>query len=395
MAVGQRQHACAADASAPGAKKASAFVGVERVALIPRAAFTAAGAICDIGEGKDHHLARDVGAGAGKETAMPRYPTLVAAAAALFAMSPALAQQDPSADYPNRPVKIVVSVPAGGGVDTVTRIFAAGLQHHLGQPFVIENRGGAGGNIGAETVYTAEPDGYTLLASQPAPITSNVALYKKLNFDPAALESVAVMAKFPNVLLVRQDFPAKTAQEFIAYAKANPGKITFASQGPGTTSHLTAELFMKLTGTKMLHVPYRGTGPALNDLVAGHVDFIFMELASAYKLHEGGKSRILAVATDRRLDLLPDIPTLIELGVAGFISDTWNAISAPPKTPAAIVSKLNRTINEIINESATKARFRDLQVSAAGGSPQDMAKLKHDETERWSKVIREAGIQPE
>src|SRR6516162_6607506 len=200
---------------------------------------------------------------------MPRYPTLVAAAAALFAMSPALAQQDPSADYPNRPVKIIVSVPAGGGVDTVTRIFAAGLQQHLGQPFVIENRGGAGGNIGAETVYAAEPDGYTLLASQPAPITSNVALYKKLNFDPAALESVAVMAKFPNVLLVRQDFPAKTAQEFIAYAKANPGKLTFASQGPGTSSHLTAELFMKLTGTKMLHVPYRGTGPALNDLVAG------------------------------------------------------------------------------------------------------------------------------
>jgi tripartite-type tricarboxylate transporter receptor subunit TctC len=144
-----------------------------------------------------------------------------------------------------------------------------------------------------------------------------------------------------------------------------------------------------------LHVPYRGTGPALNDLVAGHVDFIFMELASAYKLHEGGKSRILAVATERRLDLLPDIPTLIELGVAGFVSDTWNAISAPPKTPAPIVLKLNRTINEILNEAATKARFRDLQVSAAGGSPQDMAKLKHDETERWSKVIREAGIQPE
>src|SRR5215472_14967798 len=289
---------------------------------------------------------------------MSRYSEWLALAAALLAIPPALGQQDEAADYPNRPVKIVVSVPAGGGVDTVARIFAAGLQQRLGQPFVIENRGGGGGNIGAETVYTAEPDGYTLLASQPAPITSNVALYKKLNFDPAALESVAVMAKFPNVLLVRQDFPAKTAQEFIAYAKANPGKLTFASQGPGTSSHLTAELFMKLTGTKMLHVSYRGTGPALNDLVAGHVDLIFMELASAYKLHEGGKSRILAVATDRRLDLLPDIPTLIELGVPGFLSDTWNAISAPPKTPAPIVSKLNRTINEILNEAATKARFR-------------------------------------
>jgi tripartite-type tricarboxylate transporter receptor subunit TctC len=326
---------------------------------------------------------------------MSRYLALFAAAAALFAMAPALGQQDQATDYPNRPVKIVVSVPAGGGVDTVTRIYAAALQQRLGQPFVIENRGGGGGNIGAETVYAADPDGYTLLASQPAPITSNIALYKKLNFDPVALESVAVMAKFPNVLLVRQDFPAKTVQEFIAYAKANPGKITFASQGPGTTSHLTAELFMKLTGTKMLHVPYRGTGPALNDLVAGYVDFIFMELASAHKLHEGGKSRILAVATDHRLDILPDIPTLIEVGVPGFISDTWNAISAPPKTPAPIISKLNRAINEILNESATKARFRELNLSAGGGSPQDMAKLKREETERWTKVIREAGIQPE
>src|SRR4249920_2769927 len=208
---------------------------------------------------------------------MSRYPVLVAAAASLFATSFALAQPDPAADYPNRAVKIIVSVPAGGGVDTVTRIFAARLQQKLGQPFVIENRGGGGGNIGAEAVYTAEPDGYTLLATQPAPITSNIALYKKLNFDPVALEPVAVMSKFPNVLLVRQDFPAKTVQEFIAYAKANPGKITYASQGPGTTSHLTAELFAKATGAKMLHVPYRGTGPALNDIVAGHVDFIFME----------------------------------------------------------------------------------------------------------------------
>src|SRR5213083_2221041 len=255
---------------------------------------------------------------------MSKYPILIAAAVAVLAMSPALAQPDEAADYPNRPVKIVVSVPAGGGVDTVTRIFAAGLQQRLGQPFVIENRGGGGGNIGAEAVYTADPDGYTLLATQPAPITSNIALYKKLNFDPVALEPVAVMSKFPNVLLVRQDYP---------------GKVTYASQGPGTTSHLTAELFARATGTKMLHVPYRGTGPALNDLVAGHVDFIFMELASAYKLHEGGKSRILAVATDHRLDVLPDIPTLIEVGVPGFISDTWNAISAPPKTPAAIIMK--------------------------------------------------------
>jgi tripartite-type tricarboxylate transporter receptor subunit TctC len=308
---------------------------------------------------------------------------------------PALAQQDPAADYPNRPVKIIVSVPAGGGVDTVTRIFAARLQQRLGQPFVIENRGGAGGNIGAEAAYTSDPDGYTLLATQPAPITSNIALYKRLNFDPVALEPVAVMSKFPNVLLVRPDFPANIVQEFLAYAKANPGKVTYASQGPGTTSHLTSELFARMTGTKMLHVPYRGTGPALNDLVAGHVDFIFMELASAHKLHDGGKARVLAVATDKRLDIMPDIPTLIEVGLPDFVSDTWNAISAPPKTPRPIVTKLNRAINDILGEDETKARFRELNLMAAGGSPEDMAKLKREETERWSRVIRDAGIQPE
>src|SRR5262249_47084128 len=326
---------------------------------------------------------------------MSRNSAWVAVASLLAEMSPARGQGDAAADYPNRPVKIVVSVPAGGGVDTVTRIIAAGLQQRLGQPFVIENRGGAGGNLGAEAVYNAEPDGYTLLATQPAPITSNIALYKKLNFDPVALEPVAVMSKFANVLLVREDFRAKTAQEFIAYVKANPGKVSFASQGPGTTSHLTAELFAKSTGTRMLHVPYRGTGPALNDLVGKQVDSIFMELASAYKLHEGKKARILAVATDKRLDVLPDIPTLIELGLPGFISDTWNAISAPPKTPPAIIAKLNQAINAVLNEGDTKTRFRELNLMAAGGSPQDMARLKRDETERWSKVIREAGIQPE
>jgi tripartite-type tricarboxylate transporter receptor subunit TctC len=326
---------------------------------------------------------------------MSRYLALVAAATSLFAASPVLGQQDPAADYPNRSVKIIVSVPAGGGVDTVTRIFAARLHQRLGQPFVIENRGGSGGNIAAEAVYLAEPDGYTLLSSQPAPITSNVALYKKLNFDPVALEPVAVMSKFPNTLLVRQQFPAKTVQEFMAYVKANPGKVNYASQGVGTTSHLTAELFNTVTGSKLVHVPYRGTGPALNDLVAGHVDLIFMELSAAYKLHEGGKARILAVATDKRLDLLPQTPTLIEVGAPNFVSDTWNAISAPPKTPKPIVAKLNRTINDIMSEPETRTRFRELNLTPAGGTAEDMAKLKRQETERWSNVIREAGIQPE
>jgi len=314
-------------------------------------------------------------------------------AAATMLLSP-VAAQSPS-DYPNKPVKIVVTVPAGGGVDSVTRLFAEQLQQKLGQPFVIENRGGAGGNVAAEAVSVSPADGYTLMASQPAPITTNVALYKRLNFDPTKFEPVAVMTKFPNVLLVRNDFPAKTAQEFIAYAKANSGKLNFASQGVGTTSHLTAELFMTLTGVKMTHVPYRGTGPALNDIVAGHVDLIFMELSSAFKLHDSGKARVLAVATDKRLDMFKDTPTMIEVGVPGFVSDTWNAISAPPRTPAPIVAKLNHTMNDIINQDETKKRFAELHLVPVGGSPEDMRRLVEEETRRWGEVIRKAGIQPE
>jgi tripartite-type tricarboxylate transporter receptor subunit TctC len=325
------------------------------------------------------------------EESMLKRLALIAAAAML--LSPAAAQS-PS-DYPNKPVKIVVTVPAGGGVDSVTRIFAEQLQQKLGQPFVIENRGGAGGNVAAESVFVAPPDGYTLMASQPAPITTNAVLYKKLNFDPTKFEPVAVMTKFPNVLLVRNDFPAKTAQEFIAYAKANSGKLNFASQGVGTTSHLTAELFMTLTGIKMTHVPYRGTGPALNDIVAGHVDLIFMEMSAAYKLHDGGKARVLAVATDHRMEPFKDLPTMIEAGVPGFISDTWNAISAPPRTPAPIVAKLNRTMNDIIHQDDMKKRFHDLHLEPVGGSPEDMRKLVQDETRRWGDVIKKAGIQPE
>ncbi len=319
---------------------------------------------------------------------------LIAAGGALIASLPAAAQ-DPAANYPNKAVKIVVTVPAGGGVDTVTRILADKLRERLGQTFVIENRGGAGGNIAAEAVFTSEPDGYTLMASQPAPLTTNVVLYKKLGFDPAKLEPVAIMSKFPNVLLVKNDFPAKTAQEFIAQLKANPGKFNYASQGVGTTSHLTAELLINLTKTKLVHVPYKGTAPALNDLVAGHVDMIFMELSAATKLHEGKKARILAVATEKRIESLPDIPTMAEAGVAGLISDTWNAISAPPKTPQPILAKLNAAINDALKAPDTQKRFRDLNLQAAGGSPEDMRKFVQSETERWSAVIKAAGIQPE
>ena len=322
--------------------------------------------------------------------------TLLALASAAIlctsgAWSPVWAR-DAAANYPNRPIHIIVCVPAGGGVDTVTRIVADGLQKKLGQPVVVENRSGAAGNIGAEAVFNADPDGYTLLAAQPSPLTVNPLLYKKMDFDPTQFEPVAIMTTVANVLLVRDDFPAKTAQEFIAYAKANPGKINYASQGIGTTSHLTAALFEKVTGTEMVHVPFKGTAPALNALIGGHVDMIFMELASAIRLHQAGKARILAVATTKRIADLPDIPTLNEAGVKGFESGTWNAIAAPPKTPPAIVAKLNTAVNEVLKEKDVQEKFAKLTLHAAGGTPAHAAAFIKKETQTWGEVIKEAHV---
>jgi tripartite-type tricarboxylate transporter receptor subunit TctC len=310
----------------------------------------------------------------------------------LLLASSALAQDD-TASFPNRPIKIIVCVPAGGGVDTVTRIVAEGLHQKLGQPVIVENRAGAAGNIGAEVVFTSDPDGYTLLAAQPAPLTVNPLLYKKMNFDPTQFEPVAIMTSIANVLLVRPDFPAKTAKEFLAYIKANPGKVNYASQGIGTTSHLSAALFERMTGTSLVHVPYKGTAPALNDIIASHVDFIFMELASAIKLHQAGKAHILAVATNKRIASLADIPTLDEAGVKGFESGTWNALAAPPKTPAAVVARLNKAVNEVLHSPETQEHFAKINLHAAGGSPAEAAAFIKKETEVWGRVIKDANVE--
>ena len=208
---------------------------------------------------------------------LPKFSALAVVALTLIA-PPARAQPDPAAAYPNRAVKIIVSAPPGGGLDIAARVVADRLAKLWGQPFVVENRPGAGGNLGTEAVAGAEPDGYTLLAAQPAPLTTNVVMYKKLNFDPAALEPLAIMTSIPNTLVVRTDFPANSVQELIAYAKANPGKVNFGSQGVGTTPHLTGELFARVTGIKLTHVPYRGTAQAVNDLIAGHLDLLFFQL---------------------------------------------------------------------------------------------------------------------
>jgi tripartite-type tricarboxylate transporter receptor subunit TctC len=306
-----------------------------------------------------------------------------------------LAATASAADYPDHPIRVIVSVPAGGGVDTVTRIVTDKMRAALGQPLVVENKSGVSGSLAAETVFKAEPDGYTLLASQPAPITTAPFLYKSLNYNPAELIPVAVMSHVPNVVLVRQDFPAKTVAELIAYAKANPGKINYASQGIGTTSHTTAELFQSITGTKLTHVPYKGTAPAINDLLAGNVDLMFNELATSLELHKSGRARILAVTVKDRVPSLPDIPTLDEVGVHGCISDTWHALTAPPKTPPAIVAKLNAAANTAMHDPGLIERFAALSIGRGGGTPAEARAFVDEETQRWGDVIRKAGVQPE
>lgn len=310
-------------------------------------------------------------------------------------LAPTVLRAQGAANFPNHPIRVIVSTAAGGGVDAFTRIVAAQMQTILGQPMAVENKAGAGGSFAADLIYHSAPDGYTLLASQPAPITTNPLLIKGLNYDPTKLEPVAIMSHIPNVLLVRPDFPAKTVQEFIAYALANPGKLNYASQGVGTTSHLTAELFASITHVKLTHVPYKGTGPALNDIIASHVDLFFTELSTSLALHKAGKARILAVATKQRVPAIPDIPTLAEAGVAGCESDTWNAITAPPKTPAAIVAKLNDAANKALKAPVLLDRYKKLDAAPGGGTPAEMAAFIKQETERWSKVIQAAGIKPE
>jgi tripartite-type tricarboxylate transporter receptor subunit TctC len=319
--------------------------------------------------------------------------SIAIAACGCFLAAAGAGAQD--ANFPEHPIKVWVAVPAGGGVDTVTRIVTAKMGPLLGQPLIVDNKSGAGGSVGADYVYHSDPDGYTVLASQPSPITTNPFLYKSLNYDPTQLTPIAIMSHVPNVLLVRPDFPAKTVQEFIAYAKAHPGTLNYASQGVGTTSHLTAELFESITHTKLVHVPYKGTAPALNDLIAGHVDLMFTELATSIELDRAGKARILAVTTKQRVPAVPNIPTLEESGVLGCDSDTWNALTAPPKTPAGVIAKLNDAVNKAMKDPELLERYKMLSLSPGGGTPAEMGAFLKAETQRWGEVIRTAGIQPE
>lgn len=293
--------------------------------------------------------------------------------------------------YPAHPVRIIVGFAAGSTTDILGRLLGQWLSQRLGQQFVVENRPGAGGNVGAEVMVRSPADGYTLLMVPPA-VAANPALYAKLNFDfirDAA--PVAGVVRVPNVVEVNPAVPVHTLPELIAYAKANPGKLSFASAGIGTASHLAGQLFNKMAGLTMQHVPYRGDGPAMADLIAGQVQVGFATMTASISHIRAGQLRPLAVTTVKRSDALPDLPSVSEF-VPGFEASSWFGVAAPKGTPDDIVATLNREINSGLADSTIKSRLDDMGGMALAGSPADFAKLIADETGKWTKVIREAGI---
>ena len=315
---------------------------------------------------------------------------LAAGAAAL----PALSRIANAQSYPTRPVRIVVGFTAGGSTDIGARLIGQWLQERLGQSFVIENRPGAGTNIATESVVRAPPDGYTLLMVGPSSAV-NATLYDKLNFVFLRdIAPVASMIRQPQTMLANPSLAARTVPELIAYAKANPGRITMASAGIGSTGHLMGEFFKMTVGVDLVHVPYRGAGPALSDLLGGQVLISFAGIAGSIEYVRSGKLRALAVTTATRSEALPDVPTMSEF-VPGFEAGDWLGVGAPRNTPAEIIDRLNREITAGVADPKIKERFADLGGTALPLTPAEFGKLIADETEKWAKVIRAANIKPE
>jgi tripartite-type tricarboxylate transporter receptor subunit TctC len=315
---------------------------------------------------------------------------LAAGAAAL----PAVPRIAMAQAYPSRPVRIIVPFAPAGNTDLLARLIGQWLSERLGQPFVVENRPGAGTNIGTEAVVRATADGYTLLLVSPSAAT-NATLYEKLNFNFIRdIAPVAAIIRAPFVMEVNPTIPAKTVPEFIAYAKGNLGKISMASAGIGTVSHLSGELFKMMTGVNMVHVPYRGTGPALTDLIGGQVQIFFDGLPTSIEHIRSSKLRALAVTTATRSDVLPDIPTLSDF-LPGYEASFWGGFGAPKNTPGEIVDKLNREINAALADHKIKARLADLGSTPLVGSATDFGKLIAEETEKWGNVIRALNIKAE
>ena len=315
---------------------------------------------------------------------------LAAGAAAL----PALPRIARAQAYPSRPVRIVVGFAAGGATDIQARLMGQWLSERLGQQFIIENRAGASGNIGTEAVAKAPADGYTLLQIV-TPHAINAALYSNLNFDFARdITPVICAARLAYVVVVHPSVPAKTIPEFIAYAKANPGKINYGSAGPGTPQNIACELFKMMTGVNLVHVPYRGGAPAVTDLIGGHLQVIFCPVSEGIEHIKAGKLRALAVTTAARLDVFPDLPTVGDF-VPGYEASGFAGIGAPRNTPAEIIDLLNKELNAGVADAKVKARIFELGGSVLGGSPAEFGTILSEATEKWAKVIKFAGIKTE
>jgi tripartite-type tricarboxylate transporter receptor subunit TctC len=314
---------------------------------------------------------------------------LAVLACAVAAIIPAAAATD---DYPSRTVRIIVPFPPGGTADVMPRIVADWLSRKWGQPVIIENKTGAAGNIGAEAAYNATPDGYTLLSAPPPPLVINQNLYPKLPFDPTQFVPISVMGIVPNALVVNpHKITAASVKDFIAYAKANPGKVSAATQGNGSTSHLTSELFQLMAKVKFVQVPYRGSAPALQGLLAGDVDIMFDNLGVSLALVQSGKLKLIAVGTEKRMAALPDVPTIAET-LPGFAASAWFGVVAPPKTPAAIAAKVSADIAEAVRQPDIRKRLAELSAEPVGGSPAETGAFMKAEVERWKNVIDAANV---
>jgi tripartite-type tricarboxylate transporter receptor subunit TctC len=320
---------------------------------------------------------------------------LIAALACLGANAAPAAS--PADTYPNRPVRVVVPFPAGGTTDIFARHIGDRLARALGQNFVTDNRGGAGGNIGSDAVARAEPDGYTLLVGTVGTHAINSSLYARMPYDPLKdFAPVAFLAGVPNILEVNpKNVKAKTVQEFITEAKSTPKRLNFASSGNGTSIHLSGEMFKQMTGVDIVHVPYRGSGPAVSDLIAGQVDLMFDNLPSSIEHVRAGSLRGIAVTSAKRTSALPDVPTIAESGVPGFEASSWFAIFAPAKTPKEIVDKINAEVRRAVQDPELQKRFADIGGEIRTYSPHELRDFVKSELDKWAKVVKESGAKIE
>jgi tripartite-type tricarboxylate transporter receptor subunit TctC len=307
-------------------------------------------------------------------------------------LSAALAYAAPlqADEFPSKPIKLIVPYAAGGGTDIVARIVAQKLQDKWGPAVIVENRTGAGGNVGAEAVFTAAPDGYTLLFTAQGPLVVNQYLFDKISYEPGKFTPISLVMVAYSALLANPKVPAQNLQELIAYAKANPNKLNYASQGIGTAAHLIAELFKSMAGVQINHIPYRGSGPAVNDLVAGHVDLMFGELAAVYQYIQSGQLKALAVSSDKRIANLPDVPTVSEV-LPGFFVTSWWAIVAPPGMSPELTNKISSAVAEIMKQPDVTKRLTEMSMVSTGSTSADLSKFINEEADRWGKVIRTTG----